>query len=382
MNRTFIGRLSRPAAASLPEAAWRRLRGYDWALTGAVVVAVAFGVAMIYSATLRGGSTAVWWEDYVYKQVAFAAAGFVLYALLSASDHRTLAAFAGPLYGGFVAALGLVLVFGAAVLGARRGFRLGVLSLQPSELMKVVMIVALSAYYSAFDVRKPKVLLGSIALIGVPVVLILMQPNLSTAVVLSCIWLGVTFAAGARMLHLGLLLLPAGPIVALSFKMGLLYEHWLARFADMIVPGYQSRQALIAVGSGGWFGTGYAQGSQSQGGFIPVLHSDAIFALIAEELGLAGGAVVVALLGFIVWRILAAAGQALDRTGALICTGVATYLLAQALIHIGVVLQIVPPTGLSLPFMSYGGSSLLTAMVALGLVQSVRMCRPALDFTP
>ncbi len=382
MNRTFVGRLSRPATASLPEAAWRRLRGYDWALTAAVVAAVGFGVAMIYSATLRGGATDVWWEDYVYKQLAFAAAGFVLYALLSATDYRTLAAFAAPLYGAFVAALALVLVFGAAVLGARRGFRLGVLTIQPSELMKVVMIVALAAYYSRFDVRKPRVLLGSIGLIAVPVVLILMQPNLSTAVVLACIWLGVTFAAGARVLHLGLLLLPAGPIVALSFRLGLLYEHWLARFADLLAPGYQSRQAIIAVGSGGWLGTGYAQGSQSQGGFIPVLHSDAIFALVAEELGLVGGAVVVALLGFIVLRILAAAGQALDRSGALICTGVATYLLAQVLIHIGVVLQVVPPTGLSLPFVSYGGSSLTTALVALGLVQSVRMRRPALDFSP
>jgi rod shape determining protein RodA len=365
----------------MPEAMWRKLRTFDWLMTLAVAAAVAFGVAMIYSATLRGGMTSVWWEDYVYKQIVFAALGLVLYGLVSASDYRTLAAFALPLYGVFVAALGLVLVFGVTVLGARRGFQIGILTIQPSELMKVVMIVALSAYYSRYDVRRPRVLLGAIGMIAVPVGLILMQPNLSTAVVLSLIWLGITFAAGARMLHLGLLVLPAGPLIALSFRMGLLYEHWLARFADMIVPGYQSRQALIAVGNGGLLGIGYAQGSQSQGGFVPVLHSDAIYALIAEELGVVGSAVAVALLGFIVLRILRSASTALDSTGALICTGVATYLFGQALIHIGVVLQVVPPTGLSLPFMSYGGSSLLTAMVALGLVQSVRMCRRPLEFS-
>lgn len=381
MNRAFVGRMPRPAAASIPEVAWRKLRSFDWAMTFAVFAAVGFGVAMIYSATLRGGMTTVWWEDYVYKQLVFAAIGLALYVLVSASDYRTLAAFAWPLYGAFVGALSLVLLFGVTVLGARRSFQIGILTIQPSELMKVVMIVALAAYYSRFDVRRPLVLVGAIAIIAVPVGLILMQPNLSTAVVLALIWLGVTFAAGARMLHLGLLLLPAGPLVALSFKLGLLYEHWLARFADMIVPGYQSRQALIAVGNGGLLGIGFAQGSQSQGGFVPVLHSDAIYALIAEELGMVGGAVVVALLGFIVLRILRTASTALDRTGALICTGVATYLFGQALIHIGVVLQVVPPTGLSLPFMSYGGSSLLTAMVALGLVQSVRMCRRPLEFS-
>ncbi|MBK6769177.1 MAG: rod shape-determining protein RodA [Ardenticatenales bacterium] len=381
MNRALVGRLPRPATASMPEAMWRKLRTFDWLMTLAVAAAVAFGVAMIYSATLRGGMTSVWWEDYVYKQIVFAALGLVLYGLVSASDYRTLAAFALPLYGVFVAALGLVLVFGVTVLGARRGFQIGILTIQPSELMKVVMIVALSAYYSRYDVRRPRVLLGAIGMIAVPVGLILMQPNLSTAVVLSLIWLGITFAAGARMLHLGLLVLPAGPLIALSFRMGLLYEHWLARFADMIVPGYQSRQALIAVGNGGLLGIGYAQGSQSQGGFVPVLHSDAIYALIAEELGVVGSAVAVALLGFIVLRILRSASTALDSTGALICTGVATYLFGQALIHIGVVLQVVPPTGLSLPFMSYGGSSLLTAMVALGLVQSVRMCRRPLEFS-
>lgn len=364
------------------------LRSFDWAMTAALVAAVLFGVAMVYSATLRGGAATVWWEDYVYKQLAFAAAGLVLYALVSASDYRTLAAFAGPLYGLFVASLVVVLAVGVTVLGARRGFQLGVLTIQPGEMMKVVMIVALAAYYSRFDVREPRVLLGAIVLIAVPVGLILKQPNLSTAIVLCFIWLGVTFAAGVRPLHVGLMALAAGPALYAAMALGVVKTYQLYRVVILFFPdfdpsdlGYQNHQTLIAVGNGGWTGIGFANGSQSQGGWLPLLHSDNIYALVAEELGMVGGIVVLLLLGYIVLRILQTAGTALDRTGALICTGVATYLFAQSLIHIGVVLHVVPPTGLSLPFISYGGSSLLTAMVALGLVQSVRMCRRPLEFS-
>lgn len=364
------------------------LRSFDWVMTAAVIAAALFGVAMVYSATLRGGAADAWWEDYVYKQLAFVGAGLVLYALVSASDYRTLAAFAAPLYGVFVAALVLVLAVGVTVLGARRGFQIGVLTIQPGEMMKVVMIVALAAYYSRFDVREPRALLGAIALIAVPVGLILKQPNLSTAIVLCCIWLGVTFAAGIRPLHVGLLALAAGPALYGALALGVVKTYQLYRVVILFFPdfdpsdlGYQNRQTLIAVGNGGWTGIGFAHGSQSQGGWLPLLHSDNIYALVAEELGMIGGVVVLVLLGFIVLRILRTAGTALDRTGALICTGVATYLFAQALIHVGVVLHVVPPTGLSLPFVSYGGSSLLTAMVALGLVQSVRMCRRPLEFS-
>ena len=228
---------------------------------------------------------------------------------------------------------------------------------------------------------------GAIALIAVPVALILKQPNLSTAIVLCGIWLGMTFAAGVRPLHVGLMALAAGPALYAALALGIVKTYQLYRVVILFFPdfdpsdlGYQNRQTLIAVGNGGWTGIGFANGSQSQGGWLPLLHSDNIYALVAEELGWIGGLVVLLLLGFIILRILRTAGTALDRTGALVCTGVATYLFAQALIHIGVVLHVVPPTGLSLPFISYGGSSLLTAMVALGLVQSVRLCRRPLEF--
>jgi rod shape determining protein RodA len=228
---------------------------------------------------------------------------------------------------------------------------------------------------------------GSLALMVVPMVLIVRQPDLSTTVLLGAIWMGMAFAAGIRPLHLGLLALCIAPVATFVMRAGLLMDYQMVRIAALVDPsfdpvkdGYQNIQTLLAVGNGGLTGTGYASGLQSQGGWLPLVYTDNIYALIAEELGFVGGVSVLLLLAFVVLRTLRAAGYAQDRAGSLIAVGVATYLLAQTAVNVGVVLQLLPVTGVALPFLSYGGSSLLTLMVAIGLVQSVLVRRKPLEF--
>lgn len=381
MTTEFLGRVRaarRPAA--VPSA--RGLRALDASLLAAVAVAIAFGLLMIYSATLRGGQVESPWDDLVVKQGAFALAGVVAMAVAMATDYRALQALWPWLYLGMASVLGLVLLTGDVGLGSQRWFELGVASIQPSEFVKVGMVICLAAYFARFDARKLRHVILSLAMTGFMAVLVLLQPNLSTALLLAFIWLGIAFAAGLRLLHFGFLALLAGPAVWAIMAAGALEEYqlqrisaWLDPSADPLGMGFQNAQTLIAVGNGGLFGIGFANGSQSQGGWLPLLHTDNIFALVAEELGFVGGLAVLVLLGFIVQRVVQTGARATDRPGALICAGVASWLLAQTLVNVGVVLQLLPVTGLSLPFISYGGSSLVALMAGIGLVQSVRLRR-------
>lgn len=381
MTAEFLGRVRAVRrTAAVPSIG--PLRGLDGALLAAVGVAVGFGLLMIYSATLRGGAVESPWDDLVVKQAVFAAVGALALAAAVATDHRALQALWPWIYLGMAAVLGLVLATGDVGLGAQRWFELGIASIQPSEFVKVGMVVCLAAYFARFDARRLRHVLGSLALTGAMALLVLLQPNLSTALLLAFIWLGIAFAAGLRMLHLGLLALLAGPALWAVMAAGVLQDYqlqrvsaWLDPSADPLGMGFQNAQTLIAVGNGGLFGIGFANGSQSQGGWLPLLHTDNLYALVAEELGFVGGVAVLVLLGFIVQRVVQAGARASDRSGALICAGVASWLLAQTLVNVGVVLQLLPVTGLSLPFMSYGGSSLVALMLGIGLVQGVRLRR-------
>ena len=381
MTTEFLGRVRAARRPSVVPSVGP-LRALDASLLAAVAVAIAFGLLMIYSATLRGGQVESLWDDLVVKQAAFAVAGVVALGMAAATDHRALQALWPWLYLGMAAVLGLVLATGDVGLGSHRWFELGVASIQPSEFVEVGMVVCLAAYFARFDARKLRHVVFSLAMTGAMAVLVLLQPNLSTALLLAFIWLGIAFAAGLRLLHFGLLALVAGPAVWAIMAAGILEDYqlmrisaWLDPSADPLGMGFQNAQTLIAVGNGGLLGIGFANGSQSQGGWLPLLHTDNLYALVAEELGFVGGAAVLALLGFIALRVVRAGAHASDRPGALICAGVASWLLAQTLINVGVVLQLLPVTGLSLPFMSYGGSSLVALMAGIGLVQSVRLRR-------
>ncbi len=380
---------ARPAARArrasrLP---WQRLAAVDWVLLVAVLAALTAGTAMIYSATLRGEAVDRWWDDLVFKQLVFAGISLVVLVLVALTEYRVLLALHVWIYVALLVPLLLLPTVGETMLGARRWFSAGGLALQPSELTKIGTILFLAAYFERHDIRRLRTVLGSLVYIGLAMFLVLIQPNLSTAILLGFIWLGMAFAAGIRPVHLSVLTLGAAPLVwlALSSRLIKAYQldrirYWLNPEADPGYRGYQAIQTVIAVGNGGLFGTGFASGMQAQGGWLVVPFTDNIFAIVAEELGLVGSLSFLALLVFILHRIFRSASSAQDYAGGLIIVGVGTYLAAQIFVNVGVVLQIFPVTGISLPFISYGGSSLIAAMAAIGLVQSVLLRRRPLEF--
>lgn len=380
---------ARPAARArrasrLP---WQRLAAVDWVLLVAVLAALTAGTAMIYSATLRGEAVDRWWDDLVFKQLVFAGISLVVLVLVALTEYRVLLALHVWIYVALLVPLLLLPTVGETMLGARRWFSAGGLALQPSELTKIGTILFLAAYFERHDIRRLRTVLGSLVFVGLAMFLVLIQPNLSTAILLGFIWLGMAFAAGIRPVHLSVLTLGAAPLVwlALSSRLIKAYQldrirYWLNPEADPGYRGYQAIQTVIAVGNGGLFGTGFASGMQAQGGWLVVPFTDNIFAIVAEELGLVGSLSFLALLVFILHRIFRSASSAQDYAGGLIIVGVGTYLAAQIFVNVGVVLQIFPVTGISLPFISYGGSSLIAAMAAIGLVQSVLLRRRPLEF--
>jgi rod shape determining protein RodA len=224
----------------------------------------------------------------------------------------------------------------------------------------------------------------SLGYVLIPMLLIYLQPNLGTALTLGFIWLAMATMAGIRLLHLGLL--TGAGVLASPLAWFVLQDYMRQRILLFINPQgnpddyYNVQQALISIGSGGWLGKGFGNGTQSQLHFLRVRHTDFIFSVIGEELGLLGAIVLFALFIILLWRILRIAVTAQDPFGRLICVGVAAVIFFQTAINLGVNLGLMPVTGLPLPFVSYGGSSLWTFLVALGLVENVAMRHKTLDF--
>jgi rod shape determining protein RodA len=352
----------------------------------AAVAAIAFGTAMIYSATLRSPVSSAW-DDLVVKQLTFAVLGLCVMALIAVTEYRILLQFWVWIYAAIIGTLVAVLFAGRTALGSQRWFAAGVVDVQPGELAKVGLVICLAAYLDRYDIRQTRHVIGSIVLTAVPVLLVLQQPNLSTALILVAIWFAMIVIAGLRLIHLGLLALVVTPVLMFMLSRSLVQEYWLRRIAAWLDPtadapgaGFQHIQTLLAVGNGRLTGTGFASGQQSQGGWLPLLPTDNIFALVAEELGFVGGILLLALLALLVWRLARAGSMAHDRAGSLIAVGIWAYFLTQVLINIGVVEQLMPVTGVSLPFVSYGGSSLVSLMAGIGLVESVLVRRKSLEF--
>ena len=263
---------------------------------------------------------------------------------------------------------------------------IGASAIQPSEIAKVIIIIGLAKLLADRDgeMDQFKNLLLSLGYVLLPMVLIYMQPNLGTALTLGFIWLTMAAVAGIRVLHLGLL--TAAGVLASPLAWFTLQDYMRQRILLFINPQgnpddyYNVQQALISIGSGGWLGKGFGNGTQSQLHFLRVRHTDFIFSVISEELGLLGAIVLFVLFIILLWRILRIAATAQDPFGRLICVGVAAVIFFQTTINLGVNLGLMPVTGLPLPFVSYGGSSLWTFLVALGLVENVAMRHKTLDF--
>jgi rod shape determining protein RodA len=374
-------------------------RYFDFLLLGAVALLTIFGITMIRSAI--AGNIELIEGNTVQKQIIFAIGGFFIMILVAMVDYRLLAALSRPLYFGMAILLAVLNVIGGPLFGSARWFQLGPILIQPSELAKIVMIIVMADFFTQNQDRMHEirtVLRSFIWTIGLTIWIIL-QPDLSTSIVILVIWGAMLWVAGLEIKHLiiagvaGLVVLAiALPFLVLDYdptnESGLIKPYQVERILNFIAPAedarfgsiYNVQQALISIGSGGWFGQGYESGSQVQLRFLKVRHSDFIFSALSQEFGFVGALFVLGLLFFIIWRCLRAARLAGDTFGALICYGVATLFTFQAVVNIGMNLNLLPVTGLVLPFVSYGGSSLLSMLLGIGLVESVILRHKALEF--
>ncbi len=368
-------------------------RYFDFWLLGAVVLATAFGTTMIRSA-VAGNEVLL---PLINRQIYFALAGIVLIFIVAAIDYRYWMALYRPMHIVILLFLFGLTGFGQTAFGAQRWFQVGVLFLQPTEFAKIVAILLLARYfhYTQNKPRDLRWLLGAAFWAFWIVLFILLQPNLSNVVVLTVILISLLWFNGMQIKHvivLGtigtLLLVIVVGLTAAGVRIPFLQEYQQQRISNFILPDpnasfgatYNVQQALIAIGSGGVFGQGYGHGTQTQLRFLKVRHTDFIFSAISEEFGFIGSLLIIIIIMLVIWRCLRAAQKARDVAGMNIAYGVATLIFFQGMINIGVNLNIVPVSGLPLPFISYGGSGLTSLMLGIGLVESVAMRFRQLDF--
>jgi len=357
------------------------IRHFDRPLFFAVLLLCGIGIAMTYSAT----STNVALTDYWQRQLFFTMLGAI--ALVSAAlfDYRHLELLAQPSY--FLLMLSLVAVYfvGEVKNGAQRWLNLGI-DVQPTEAGKFLLIVFFAWYLSRFQDRIHRLpyLLGAVILLLLPLVLVYIQPDLGMTVTLAFICGTLILINGVRWMHIFLGV--AAAAAAWPLLRGTLQDYMLRRIEVFLDPGsnvdaaFSVQQALISIGNGGWIGLGWAEGTQNRLHFLRVRHTDFIFSVIAEELGFVGTVMVLMLLFFVIWRLVRIADLAQDQFGRLITFGVASLIFFQTFVNVGMNLAILPVTGMTLPFLSYGGSSLVSMMVAVGLAQSVVMRHRKMDF--
>jgi rod shape determining protein RodA len=366
-------------------AIWRH---FDFWLLGAVAVLITFGIAMIRS-TIAGNAELIE-LDILGRQITYSLIGFGVILVAASVDYRLWISVSRILYVVIAVLLLVIILFGGTeAFGAQRWLNVGLVIIQPSELAKITMIIILADYFARNRDRvKDLAFIGrSIALTMGLVVLILLQPNLSTSIVLMTVWFALLWASGLELKHLALFALAILLIVAIGFPF--LEEYQQQRVINFIVPDPEARfgsnynvtQALISIGSGGWLGQGYGQSSQVQLRFLKVRHNDFIFSAISAEFGLIGALAVLGLLFFVIWRCVRAAQLSQDAFGALVAYGVAVIIALHTVVNVGMNIQLLPVTGLPLPFISAGGSSLLTFMFGIGLVESVVARHRALNFS-
>ena len=368
-------------------------RNFDFILLGAIVLASSFGTAMIRSAV--AGNEVL--QPLITRQVYFALLGVVLIFLVASVDYRYWLALYRPIYLGIMIFLITLTGFGQSAFGAQRWFTVGVLFLQPTEFAKIVAIIILARYFEVvqYQPRDLKWVFGAVLWASGIILMILLQPNLSNVLLLSVILAVMLWVNGVQVKHvlsaIAIGAIAVASLVALSVlgvRVPFLQAYQQERIVNFVVPDpndtygnrYNVQQALIAIGTGGVFGQGYGHGTQTQLRFLKVRHTDFIFAASSEEFGMIGGALIIITLGIIVWRCIRAAQKARDVAGSMIAMGVATLIFFQAAVNIGMNLNVLPVSGLPLPFISYGGSGLTALMIGIGLVESVVMRHSQTEF--
>ncbi len=358
-------------------AAYRSLRDFDWTMFLLAFTLCGLGVLQIFSATLNTS-----WRDSWWKQIVFIAAAAVLMWIVSMIDYHTLLGHVPLLYGLSIVTLIATIVIGQKVFGSTRWIGRGSFHLQVSEFVKIVLVLLVARYLTELKAEElePRDLLKLGGLIGVPMLLVMKQPDLGTALTyLPVLVIGI-FLAGLRWQYVAIIILAIAIAVPVGYHF--LQDYQKNRLLSFRDPnrdpkgtGYHVIQSKIAVGSGALWGEGVTKGTQTHLRFLPVPHTDFIFATFAEEHGFVGVVVVLGLYFLLLMQIVQNAQTAPDRAGTYICMGVATVLLFHVLVNVGMVVGRMPVTGIPLPLMSFGGSNILSVFLMLGLVNNVRLRR-------
>jgi rod shape determining protein RodA len=375
----------RGRAATRWDAAKAPIRHLDFLLLTAVMALVTFGCVAISSSS-RVGLTAVGADPNLFlkRQLAYVAISVVVFIVMLLFDYRQLRTIASVFYGGVLVLLILVLTpLGHTSAGAQRWINLGFMQIQPSELMKVALLVSLAAWLAKMQEGKVGLAATAVAVgrMAIPAALVYLQPDMGTMMVLTAITFAVLLVGGVKVRWLALVTsLGILGFVAL-LNLGLVRQYQVERLTGFLDPrdssraGYNLSQSKLAVGGGGITGRGLFKGTQTNLDFVPEQHTDFIFTAIAEETGFVGSFLLIGLFAFLMWRGLRIAVMSKDRFGTLLAAGVTGMLAFQVFVNIGMTMGIMPITGIPLPFVSYGGSSLIASFAAVGLLMNVHMRR-------
>ncbi|MBI2703852.1 MAG: rod shape-determining protein RodA [Actinobacteria bacterium] len=379
-------------------AAWRHI---DLVLVFSTLAVAVLGIVMVFSATKAKGAPGIADTTFLKRELVFMGVGAVLMTALALFDYQRVANWVWPIYGGALVLLVLVVSpAGQRVNGSQAWFGFGAFQMQPAEFAKIAVILALAAVMAGYkgdvDLRRLLVLL---VLAGVPIGLILLQPDLGMVLIFVFVLMGMLLVGGIRVRYIVLLTLLGVAGVWGALNSNVLKDYQKERLTAFVQDRsngasaletknlspdeaaqkgkatYNVDQSLNAIGAGGVSGQGYGEGKQTQLGFVPEQQTDFIFTAVAEELGFVGAATLLGLYALIMWRVWRAATLSRDLFGALLCVGVLSFLMFQVFENAGMTMQIMPVTGIPLPLMSYGGSSIITTFIAIGLVLNVGMRR-------
>ncbi len=367
----------------------RTVRHFDLLLLLLAGALVAYGAVLIYSASLNAHPDGISGLNHpLVKHVAFAAAGLGITLLVAWVDYRVFGQAAPALYVLALAMLGGVLVVGDSAYGSQRWFTFAGTQVQASEVAKLLMIVALARFLAdrEREMDRPGPFLISMALAAAPAGLVMLEPDMGTAIVFGAVWLGMVLVAGAPLRYVLVLfgfLVSVIPFATLAVMGDYQRERiglWLNPNADPLGGGFNILQSEISVGAGGVFGKGLTHGSQTQLDFLQTPTTDYIFSVLGEELGLVGALVMFALFTALLFRGIRAATMARDQFGRLLATGIVIMILFQVFINVAVNVRLLPVTGIPLPFISQGGSSLVMLFAALGLLEGIVLRHKQIEF--
>lgn len=356
----------------------KHLKKFDWLLMGAVLLLMMLGLISLFSLAGLGGS------PFFYRQIVWAFFGFLMLLGVSFIDFRIFRTQGVAIFILYLLTIIILLalfVVRLKVRGVESWINLGFFSFQPVEMVKLTLVILLAKFFSKrhIEIYRIEHLVVSGMYVAIPTLLVLMQPDLGSSIVLVAIWISVVLFSGMKLRHFAILLILFSFLSYGVWHVGL-KPYQKARITTFLDPytdpkgaGYQMIQSMIAVGSGRMWGKGLGYGSQSHLNFLPEAEADFIFAAFTEEWGFVGSITVIGLLSIILWRIISIGSQSVDNFSRLYTLGFAASIFTQSFIHIGANMGVLPITGITLPFASYGGSSLVTLLMGVGIVQNINM---------